>query len=62
MKTISDQIDDSEMEEFVEVDTFTSSFSPINRTEKFIFGLRDRICCVSVLATFFAIVRLLLSK
>jgi len=51
-----------EVEEFEEFDTFSESLSPVNHQEKLFFGLKDRLCCVSVLATFFALMRLFLSK
>jgi hypothetical protein len=62
MKTASQNLPVDEAEDFAEVDTFSTSLAPINRTEKLLFGLKDRICCVSVMAMFFALMRLLLSK
>lgn len=62
MNTLSENLPAEEMEDFPEVDAFSSSLAPINRTEKFLFGLKDRICCVSLMATFFALMRLFLSK
>ena len=51
-----------EDEDFVEIDRFSESLAPVNHKQKLLFGLRDRLCCVSVLATFFALMRLFLSK
>lgn len=62
MNTMSEQLPADEQEGIPEVDTFSSSLAPINRTERLLFGLKDRIFCVSVMGTFFALMRLFLSK
>jgi len=51
-----------DMESAFEVDSFSTSLAPVNRTERFLFGLKDRVCCISLMATFVALMRLLLSK
>lgn len=62
MKAITTQIDAPETEEFIEVDAFSTSISPINHGEKLSFSFRDRLCCVGCLAGFIAVMRLLLSN
>ena len=62
MNAISEKSAPTENEDFVEVDRFSESLAPVNHQKKLLFGLKDRLCCVSVLATFFALMRLFLSK
>ena len=62
MSTLNTEIDQTDAGEIVEVDTFTTSMAPVNRTEKFIFGLRDRLCCIGLLAAVFVVMRFLFSN
>jgi len=62
MKTLNSEIDGTDGDEIVEVDAFTTSMAPVNRTEKFIFSLRDRLCCIGLLAVAFVIMRFLFSN
>jgi hypothetical protein len=62
MNTLSENLQTDEMDGLPEVDTFSTTLEPINRTEKPLFTLKDRICCVSLMATFFALMRFFLSK
>jgi hypothetical protein len=45
-----------------EVDAFTTSLAPINQTQEIKFSVRDRICCVSLLAMLMTLLRMLLAK
>jgi hypothetical protein len=45
-----------------EVDRFTKSLAPINHTRAFSFGLIERCCCLGVLVTALALMRLFLAK
>lgn len=62
MNTATDNLPAEAMDDLPEVDTFSTSLAPVNRTEKLLFSGKDRLCCVSVMTVFFAIMRLLLSK
>jgi len=62
MKTINPQIEVSETDDFIEVDSFSTSIAPINNEEKLCFSFRDRVCCLGFLVAFVAVMRLLLSN
>jgi hypothetical protein len=44
------------------VSAFSSSLSPINRLGAATFGLRERLCCVALVAVAAAVMRLFLAK
>jgi hypothetical protein len=62
MSTLNREIDHADADEIVEVDAFTTSMAPVNRTEKFIFSLRDRLCCIGLLAAVLVIMRFVFSN
>lgn len=62
MNTASENPAPDDLDNRPEVDAFSTSLAPINRTGKFLFGLRDRIGCVSLLVAFVALMRLFISK
>jgi hypothetical protein len=62
MKAFNSQIDSADADEIVEVDAFTTSMTPVNRTEKPSFSFRDRLCCVGLLGAVLAVMRFLFSN
>ena len=62
MKAINSEIDHPDADEIVEVDAFSTSMAPVNRTERFIFSIRDRLCCVGLLAVAIVVMRFLFSN
>lgn len=62
MKALNTPLDSAVADEIVEVDAFTTSMAPVNRTEKLIFGIRDRLCCVGLLAAAIVVMRFLFSN
>ena len=62
MSTLNREIDHADADEIDEVDAFTTSMAPVNRTEKFIFSLSDRLCCIGLLAAVFVIMRFVFSN
>jgi len=62
MKTTIDQIEASETDDFVEVDSFSTSIAPVNIAEKLCFNFRDRLCCAGFLLAIVTMMRLLLSN
>jgi len=62
MNTVSNNIPEEELDNLPEEDVFSSSLAPVNRTEKLIFGLKDRLFCIGFLALFVAAMRFFLSK
>jgi hypothetical protein len=61
MKTITENPSDNELEPS-EVDTFSTSLAPINHPRILSFGLIERLCCVSLLATALTFMRVFLAK
>lgn len=62
MKALNSQIDSANADDIVEVDAFSTSMAPVNRTQKLIFSFRDRLCCVGLLAAAIAVMRFLFSN
>lgn len=62
MNTMNENLTTDQLDDLPEVDTFSTSLAPINRNERLLFGLKDRICCVSLMATVFALMRIFLSN
>jgi hypothetical protein len=62
MKTINPEIDMPESDDFIEVDSFSTSIAPVNTSEKLSFSFRERACCAAFFGAFIAVMRLLLSN
>lgn len=61
MKTFTEQTIADELEPN-EVDRFSASLAPINRTRALSFGLLERFCCFSLLVTAMMAMRIFLAK
>lgn len=62
MNITSENLPSEDLDALPEVDAFSSSLAPVNRTERFLFGIKDRLCCVGLLAVFVALMRLFISR
>ena len=62
MNAMNENLGADPLDDLPEVDAFSTSLAPINRNEQLLFGLRDRICCIGLMATFVALMRIFLSN